>query len=95
MGIQGPAIQVGPDLVPSRLLSLDQRVVVLLADGLGVGEVEEQYRVALVWRLVVHHGRARMMPVPLDDDAAAALAGVEVASQGLPADAMRAAPALV
>jgi hypothetical protein len=44
---------------------------------------------------VVRHRRAGMVSVSLYDDAAAALAGVEIAEEGLLADAVRATPAQI
>lgn len=91
--IDRPSIDICADRVASRFFALDQRVVASLADRLGVIESEEQGRVALVCLLVVCNGGSGMMPVAFNDDAAAALAGVEVAEEGLLPDAVRPAPA--
>lgn len=94
-GVYRPAINIGTDGVASRFLTLHQRVVAGLAHCLDIAEVEEQRLVALVRSLVVGHRCAGMMPVAFYDDAAAALAGVEVAEKCLLANAVRAAPARV
>lgn len=93
--IDRPAVDVGPDHVSSRFLLLDQRVMVLLADALGVGEIEEEGGIAAVPDLVVHHRGLRMVAIALDQDAAAALADIVVSLQGLASDAVGAAPARV
>lgn len=64
-----------------------------LAYRLDVAEVEESRLVALVRFPMVGHRSARVVPVSLYDDAVAALAGVEIAKEGLLPDAVRAAPA--
>ncbi|MGN6307304.1 MAG: hypothetical protein ACTHNH_21005 [Mesorhizobium sp.] len=63
-----------------------------LARRLDVPEIEEQRLVTLVRPLVVGDRGAGMVPVAFYDDAAATLAGVQVAEEGLLADAMGAAP---
>lgn len=63
-----------------------------LAHRLDVAEIEEQRLVPLVRGLVVGHPSAGMMPVTFYDDAATALAGVEVPEECLLANAVRAAP---
>ena len=89
------ACLVAPDCVAPRLLTLHQRVVAGLAHRLDVIEVEEERLIALVRPLVVGNRCAAMMPVALYDDAAAALAGVEVTEEGLLPDAVWAAPASI
>ena len=87
--INRPPVDVATDGIASRFLLLDQRVVVCLADALGVLQVEEQRRVTLVRLLVVDHCCAGMVPIACDEQAAAALAGVQVPKQRLLANAMR------
>ena len=77
--VDGSAVGVGADRVASGFLALDQRVEILLADGLGVAEVEEQRRFSLVPDLVVDHGGTGMMPIAFEDEAAAGAAGVVIA----------------
>jgi len=91
--VQRPTCLIAADDVASGFLALDQRVVTALAVGLDIIEVEEQCRVALVCDLVMGDRRSGMMPIALCDDAAAALAGVEVTEEGLLADTVRATPA--
>jgi hypothetical protein len=86
---------VAPDGVASCFLALDEGIVTRLAHRLDIAEVEEQRLVALVCPLVIGHCGAGMMPVAFYDNAAAALAGVEIAEERLLADAMRAAPARI
>ena len=90
--IERPAVDVRPDDVAARLFALDKRVVVGFANRLDVIEIEEQLRIAAMLDLVVRDSGLRMMPVTLGNNALAALTGVEVAEEGLPADAMFAGP---
>lgn len=90
-----PASLVAPDGVAPSFLALDEGVVAGLAHRLDIPEVEEQCLVALVRLLMVGHSGAWMVSVSLYDDAAAALAGVQVAEERLLADAMRATPARI
>ena len=69
--------------------------MVTLTNGQDVIQIEEQLRVAVMLLLVVRDGGLRMMPIAFDDDALTFLTGVEIAEEGLPADAMLAAPARV
>lgn len=66
-----------------------------LADALGVADVEEQFRVATVRLLMVDHGRAWIVPVSVDQQTSAALAGVEVSGERLTPDPVRTMPAFV
>ncbi|MFI0844417.1 hypothetical protein [Mesorhizobium sp. IMUNJ 23232] len=66
--------------------------MVELADCLDVVQVEEQFRVAPMLDFVVRDSGLRMMPIALDDDALAALTGEQVSDEGLPTDAVLAAP---
>jgi hypothetical protein len=93
--VQRPTHLVAADDVASGFLALDQRVVTALAVGLDIIEVEEQNRVAFMRDLVMGDGRSGMVPVALYDDAAAALAGIEIAEECLLADAVCPAPARI
>lgn len=90
-----PACLIASDRVASGFLALDPSVVILLAHRLDVIEIEEQCRVALMRLLMVGHRCPRVMTVAFKNDAAAALAGIEVADERLLSDAMGTAPALV
>lgn len=61
VGIDGPSIHVGTDQVASVLLGLDGRVVVILADALMVGWIDEQRPVALVRLAMVDGGGRRRL----------------------------------
>lgn len=87
-----PACIIASDRVASGFLALDPSVVILLAHRLDVIEIEEQCRVALMRLLMVGHRCPRVMTVAFKNDAAAALAGVDVADEGLSPDAVRPAP---
>lgn len=93
--IDGPAIHIAPDDMPALLLALDERVVICLADAFRVLQIEEQSLVTSVRGLVIDDGRARVVSIVRHQQAAAALAGVEVAGERLKPDAVRAVPALV
>ena len=64
-----------------------------LADRFRVLQSEEQRLVTLVRCLVVDHSGAWVVTVACDQQAVAALAGVQVADEGLLSDAVGAAPA--
>lgn len=81
VGINWPTVDVAADRVAPRFLFLDQRVVAGFADCFRVLQVEEQGLVSLVGLLMVDHRSAWMVPVAGDQQAVAALAGVEVAQE--------------
>lgn len=91
--IDRPSRLIASDRVASRFFALNERVVARLAYCLDVAEFEEQHLIALVRSLVVGNRGTGMVPVALDDDAVAALAGVEIAEEGLLPDAVRSPPA--
>lgn len=93
--VQRLAVNVRPDRESAHFLFLDKRVVAGFADRFRVLKIEEQRFVTLVRFLVVDHCGAGMVTVASDQQAFAALAGVEVADERLMSDAMRTAPALV
>ncbi len=88
VGRYGPAIQVGADGVASRWTSVSWQVSQIVFTLW-----RSQFFIALVRPLVVGHRGSGMMSVTLYDDAATALAGVEVAQEGLLPDPVCAAPA--
>lgn len=94
-GVHRPSIDVRADDVASRLFLLDQRVMVRLADALGVFQTEEQFGVSLMRCLVVDHCSTWMVTIVEDKQATAATAGVEVTKQGLLPDTVWASPSLV
>lgn len=93
--VHRPAIHITPDDVSALLLALDKRVVAGLASRLAVIEIEEEDAVAPVRLFVVDHGGLRVVPVVRQQKAATALAGVEIASESLEPDAVRAVPSAV
>lgn len=93
--IYRPPVYIRANRVASRLFTLDQRVVVCLANGLHVLDVEEQFGVAFVRLLVVGNCCTWMVSVALYDDAAAALASIKVAEERLFPDPVWAAPARI
>lgn len=93
--IDGLACDVRTDDIASGFLALDQGIMVPLAHGLDVAEVEEQRRVTSMPDLVVHDGGAGIVPIAFYDETAATLAGVDISKQCLPTDAIRAVPSFV
>lgn len=93
IAVHRPAIHITSDDIAALLFPLDERVVAGLADRLRVLQIEEPCLVALMRGLVIDHGGAGMVTVARDQQAAAALAGIEVANQCLLSDAVGAAPA--
>lgn len=76
--IDRPACLIAADRIASCFLALDEGVVAGLAHRFNVTQVEEQGEVTLMRLLVVGDSSPRVMPVAFQDDAAAALAGIEV-----------------
>jgi len=76
--VHRPAVDIAADGIASRFLLLNQRVVAGFADCFRVLQIEEQGLIALVGLLVIDHCRAGMVPVAGDQQAVAALTGVEV-----------------